>query len=91
VYVGSKKVDGKVSKFTNEMVKTRNYYTHYDDEDREIAITDPKELKLAAKRLIVLLYMLLLNYVGIPKKDVDAVISRHSANAYCKFGYLRPN
>lgn len=78
------------NEFIHKIVKTRNYYTHYDDEDKEAAITDTKELTLAAKRLIVFLYMLLLNYVGIPKEDVDAAIRKHSANMYYKFGYLRP-
>jgi len=71
-------------------VKTRNYYTHYDDEDKEAAITDSKELKFTAERLIVLLYMLLLHYVGVPKEDVEAAIRKHSQNNM-KFGYLRPN
>jgi hypothetical protein len=76
--------------FINKIVKTRNYYTHFDPDDKEAAITDITELALEAKRLIVLLYMLLLNYVGIPKEDVDAAIRKHSADMYCKFGYLRP-
>ena len=77
--------------FVSKVVKTRNYYTHYDDEDKEAAITDTRELKLTAERLIVLLYILLLHYVGVPKKDVDAAIRRHSESSYDKFGYLRPN
>jgi hypothetical protein len=76
--------------YANKIVKTRNYYTHYDDEDKKAAIIDASELKLAAKRLIVLLYMLLLHYVGIPKQAVDIAIRKHSANLYEKFGYLRP-
>jgi len=76
--------------FTNKIVKTRNYYTHYDDDDKEEAITDPKELKLMSQRLIALLYMLLLHYVGIPKDDVDAAIRKHAADSYSRFGWLKP-
>jgi ApeA N-terminal domain 1 len=76
--------------FTNKIVKTRNYYTHYDDDDKKEAITDPIELKLMSQRLIVLLYMLLLHYVGIPKDDVDAAIRKHAASMYSRFGYLKP-
>ena len=77
--------------YATKIVKTRNYYTHYDEEDEPMAITEATELKLAAMRLIVLLYMLLLHYVGIPKEAVDMAIRKHSANMYSKFGYLRPN
>jgi hypothetical protein len=77
--------------YATKIVKTRNYYTHYDEEDEPMAITEATELKLAAMRLIVLLYMLLLHYVGIPKEAVDMAIRKHSADMYCRFGYLRPN
>jgi hypothetical protein len=76
--------------YANVIVKTRNCYTHYDEEDKKIAITESTELKKAALRLIVLLYMLLLHYVGIPKEAVDMAIRKHSADLSSKFGYLRP-
>jgi hypothetical protein len=82
-------LDGVLNWYANKIAKTRHYYTHYDDEDKNEAITGAKELKLAAERLIVLLYMLLLHYVGVPKEAVDVAMQRHSETTYNKFGYLR--
>jgi len=75
--------------FINRMRKTRNYYIHYDDEDKEEAITDTIELTRAAAKLKVLLYMLLFNYVGIPQKEIDEAMATHSSSLWHKFGYLR--
>ena len=77
--------------FIERVVATRNWLTHFDDDDKELAVTDPKELKRLSLRLVMWLHIMLLNYIGIPQNNVDEVIRYHSGSEWVKYGYLRPS
>jgi Apea-like HEPN/ApeA N-terminal domain 1 len=84
-------VDKKKSVFIGDVVSTRNWLTHFDENDRKAAVTDNEELAYLSGRLEILLTILLLNYIGISKDDIAEAIRRHSESSFMKFGWLRPN
>jgi hypothetical protein len=84
-------VNKKMSDFINDVVFTRNWLTHFDEDDRKKAVTDNKELAYLSGRLEILLTILLLNYIGIKKGTIADTIRRHSQSNFMKFGWLRPN
>jgi len=60
-------VNKKKPEFINDVVSTRNWLTHFDENDREEAVTDNEELAYISGRLEILLTILLLNYIGIKR------------------------
>ncbi len=83
-------VTKKMPDFIEEVVVTRNWLTHFDEDDRKGAVTG-KELAYLSGRLEILLTILLFNYIGIPQETIEGAIRHHSESDFMKFGWLRPN
>ena len=64
------------NKFTNQVVKTRNYLTHYDPRNRNKAVTKPNELLQLHYKLEALVQLHLLRLLGIEDDHVKAIATR---------------
>ncbi len=69
--------------FIRKIVVTRNWFTHFDEEDGHRAIKSGQELAYLNLRLELFIITLLLGYVGIPLETVETKLKHH------KFDYLR--
>ncbi len=78
IFVGKKR-----SEFVREIVATRNWLTHFDEEDRSEALEGGAELALLNLRLQLFVIGLLLRHVGVRPEKVDDIFKHH------KFDYLR--
>ena len=65
------------SKFTNQVVKTRNYLTHYDRRIRNEAVTEPEELLQLHSKLEALVQLHMLRLLGIEDDHVKAIATRY--------------
>ena len=63
-------------------VKTRNWYTHFDEEDKPQAITDARGLEFLNRKLRLFTAALLLGYVHVPLDKVNGKFQHY------KFSYL---
>jgi len=63
-------------------VKTRNWYTHFDEEDKPQAITDARGLEFLNRKLRLFTAALLLGYVHVPLDKVKSKFQHY------KFSYL---
>ena len=61
-------VDEEQSAFVNQVVDTRNWFTHFDEKLKHKAIRGGKELSYLNLRLQLFTIALLLRYVGLPKR-----------------------
>ena len=71
--------------FVETTVKTRNWYTHFDVDDKLRAMTDAPELEFLNRKLRLFTAALLLGYVHVP---LDKVRSKFQ---HSKFSYLAGN
>ena len=55
--------------FIERVVATRNWLTHFDDDDKELAVTDPKELKRLSLRLVMWLHIMLVKLHRYPSEQ----------------------
>lgn len=69
--------------FVEKTVKTRNWYTHFDEDDRSQAVTDGLELEFLNRKLRLFLAALLLGQLHAPPEEVKSKFHHH------KFSYLR--
>lgn len=76
-------VKKKKSEFIHDVVVTRNWLTHFDEEDRDEALKGGKELAYLNLRLQLFMIALLLRYVGIPSEMIEDKFKHY------KFDYLR--
>ena len=77
--------------FINEIVVTRNWFTHFDEDDRSGATTDADKLTHLSDKLgKVFMTILLLNYIGVPMSKINSAIQEDKKDNFMKFGYLRP-
>ena len=65
------------SKFTNQVVKTRNYLTHYDPRIKNEAVTEPQELLQLHSKLEALVQLHLLQLLGIDDDHIIAMGTRY--------------
>ena len=65
------------SKFTNQVVKTRNYLTHYDPRIKNEAVTEPQELLQLHSKLEALVQLHLLQLLGIDDNHIRAMASQY--------------
>ena len=65
------------SKFTNQVVKTRNYLTHYDRRSRNEAVTEPEELLQLHSKLEALVQLHMLRLLGIEDDHIKAIATRY--------------
>ena len=65
------------SKFTNQVVKTRNYLTHYDRRIRNEAVTEPEELLRLHSKLEALVQLHMLRLLGIEDGHVKTIATRY--------------
>ena len=64
-------------KFTNQVVKTRNYLTHYDPRIKNEAVTEPQELLQLHSKLEALVQLHLLQLLGIEDDHIRAMATRY--------------
>jgi len=76
-------VKKKTKKFVDEVVFTRNWFTHFDEDDKQQAIRGGKELAYLSLKLELFIIILLLDYIDIPLEEVKKRLKHH------KFDYLR--
>ena len=69
--------DSARSKFTNQVVKTRNYLTHYDHGIKNEAVTEPEELLQLHSKLEALVQLHLLQLLGIEDDHIKAIATRY--------------
>ena len=65
--------------FIERVVKTRNYLTHYDEDDREDAATGALELQRLAVWLRTLLEVCLLGEIGFSPEELQNQLREHSS------------
>ena len=65
------------SKFTNQVVTTRNYLTHYDHRSKEEAVTEPQELLQLRSKLEALVQLHLLQLLGLEDGHIRALADRY--------------
>lgn len=73
----------KTEKFVRDVVDTRNWFTHYDEDDKQQAIRGGKELAYLSLKLELFMVILLLGYIDIPLKEIEKKLK------HPKFDYLR--
>ena len=64
-------------KFVNDVVNTRNYYTHYDSSILREAVTEPAELHRLYLKLEGLVQLHLLYLIGLDHEHVRRIVSRY--------------
>jgi hypothetical protein len=69
--------------FVEKTVKTRNWYTHFDEDGRSQAVTNGPELEFLNRKLRLFAAVLLLGQVHAPLEQVKSKFHHH------KFSYLR--
>ena len=69
--------DSARSKFTNQVVKTRNYLTHYDRGSRNEAVTEPEELLQLHSKLEALVQLHMLRLLGMEDDHIRAIATRY--------------
>ena len=69
--------DSARSKFTNQVVKTRNYLTHYDPRIKNEAVTEPQELLQLHSKLEALVQLHLLQLLGIEHDHIRDMATRY--------------
>lgn len=69
--------------FIQKVVRTRNWFTHFDEDDKPHAITGGKELAYLTLKLKLFMIALLLGYIGMPVETINEKL-RHD-----KFNYLK--
>jgi len=71
--------------FINKVVKTRNYFTHYDEDDKQDAATGGLELHRLATKVRTLIEVCLLSEIGFTseelRKQAQAISSRRVIEA----------
>ena len=65
------------NKFVNDVVNTRNYYTHYDPSIFDKAVTEPAQLIRLHLKLEGLVQLHLLYLLGLDHEHVRRIISRY--------------
>jgi hypothetical protein len=76
-------VGKKRREFVREIVATRNWLTHFDEEDRNEALEGGKELAYLNLKLQLFMITLLLRHIGFPSEQIEEKLKHH------KFDYLR--
>jgi ApeA N-terminal domain 1 len=71
------------STFVKNIVNTRNYLTHYDEDLKDKAVQG-EGLYYLNERLKLFLIILLLDQLGIPRNDIFEIINNHG-----RFNYLK--
>ena len=66
----------KVASFSEDVVNTRHYYTHYNERYRDEAVTSDSEIVLLRHRMELLLSLLLLKNAGFTKKQLSNYSSK---------------
>ena len=69
--------DSARRKFTNQVVKTRNYLTHYDRRSRNEAVTEPEALLQLHSKLEALVQLHMLRLLGIEDDHVKEIATRY--------------
>ena len=69
--------DSARSKFANQVVKTRNYLTHYDHRSKKEAVTEPQELLQLRSKLEALVQLHLLQILGLEEGYIRAIANRY--------------
>ena len=64
-------------RFVNDVVNTRNYYTHYDNCILEEAVTEPAQLLRLYLKLEALVQMHLLYLIGLDRDHVRKIVNRY--------------
>ena len=76
-------VDEEKGAFVNQVVDTRNWFTHFDERGKDKAIRDGKELAYLNLKLQLFMIALLLRHVGIPAEKIEDQFKHY------KFEYLK--
>ncbi len=69
--------------FIRKIVATRNWFTHYDEEEKGEALESGPELVFLNLKLQLFVVVLLLNYAGFPPEKIQDKLKHH------QFDYLR--
>ena len=64
----------KYSPFVNDVVCTRNYLTHFDENDKKCAKLEPEDLYKMRERLRILLEVCLLSELGLDDSELQQII-----------------
>jgi hypothetical protein len=72
--------------FVDDVVATRNFFTHYDEELRRRAKISATELFYLAQEAKILLQACLLSEVGFTNEEIMRVLPRSEAYALVRFG-----
>ena len=67
-------------KFVSDVVNTRNYFTHYDEELKNKAITEPKQLYVLCEKLKTLIEVCFLAELELSQEQIKRMMHRTMSN-----------
>ena len=72
------------AKLVRAIKKTRNYFTHYDEKNKSVAKTDPKSLLLLSQKIVAILQLQLLRFLGFTHEEIVAIAEDSTRSLYYK-------